>query len=57
MDQSIKLWQQLELCQTNRKLYQYREKMFRVAVIVIILLLLFYLRSYSGSRGSNLMLK
>jgi hypothetical protein len=31
--------------------------MFRVAVIVIILLLLFYLRSYSGSRGSNLMLK
>jgi hypothetical protein len=56
MDQYVKLRRQLELCQINGNLYQYRDEMFKAAVTVIILLLLFYLRGYSGSRGSNLML-
>jgi hypothetical protein len=33
------------------------EKIYWAVVAVIILLLLFYLSGYSGSRGSNLMLK
>jgi hypothetical protein len=57
MDQSVKLRRQLELCQTNGKLYQYREKTFRAAVAIIILLLLFYFSGYSGSRSSKLMSK
>jgi hypothetical protein len=49
-EQYDKLPRELRLCQNNKK-------MFRAMAFVIILLLVFYFSSYSGSRGTNLMLK
>jgi uncharacterized protein (DUF342 family) len=45
----VKLRWELEQCQTNGKI-------FRGMIVVVILLFVFYLSGYSGSRGTYLML-
>jgi uncharacterized membrane protein len=51
-DQYVKLQRELELCRTNGKMF----RMFRAMIVVVILLLVFYLSGYGGSRGIYLML-
>lgn len=56
--QSGQIRLQLEMYQTREKMYQFREKMYQAALVLVILLLLFYVSDYNNINNgrSKLML-
>lgn len=56
--QSSQIRLQLEMYQTREKMYQFREKIYQAALVLVILLMLFYVSGYinTNTGRSKLML-
>jgi ABC-type phosphate transport system permease subunit len=56
--QSGQIRLQLEMYQTREKMYQFREKIYQAALVLVILLMLFYVSGYNNTNSgrSKLML-